>query len=193
MTTFPPPTPEQYPPQPPPWRVQAARPEPPKKKRWPWVVGGIIGVIVLGSALSPDGDTTAVGTVVPPSAQNAPGVPSGVDPQVFDANPAEVPGGLRVETRVIPPPAPVETGPLTTFSDGTYKVGNGDGQVPAGAYKSTGPSDGETYCYYKRLRNNDGSDDDIIDNDLGKGPAILIVQATDGYVVVSGCTFTQSG
>lgn len=87
-------------------------------------------------------------------------------------------------------PAPaVTTGPLTTIVPGTYEVGNGDGQVVPGKYKSPNPGG---YCYSARLKNNDGALGDIIANDIHQGQALLTVKASDGYVEVTGCTFVKT-
>jgi hypothetical protein len=85
-----------------------------------------------------------------------------------------------------------QSGPLTTVSSGTYEVGTGDGQVPPGKYKSSGPT-GSAPCYFARLKNNDGAMGDIIDNDLSQGPTVMTVKASDGYVEVNRCTFTKTG
>jgi hypothetical protein len=93
-------------------------------------------------------------------------------------------------------PAPVEpqagsatSGPLRSFSDGTYEVGTGDGQIAPGKYRSPG-DDG--MCYWARLKHNDGAFGDIIANNVGQGQMILNVKASDGYVEVRGCTFTNA-
>ena len=91
-------------------------------------------------------------------------------------------GGLTVET--ITP-----SGPLTRFSDGTYEVGTGDGQIAPGKY--TSPGSGGT-CYWARLKNNDGALGDIVDNNLGEGQMILNVRKGDGYVEIRGCEFTKA-
>jgi hypothetical protein len=85
------------------------------------------------------------------------------------------------------------TGPVTEVSPGTYEVGTGAGQVAPGKYKATGP-DGSNGagCYYARLKNNDGSVGDIIANNIGDGPSVFTVKASDGAVQIAGCTFTKS-
>jgi hypothetical protein len=91
-----------------------------------------------------------------------------------------------------PTAAASPSGPLTTISAGTYEVGTGPGQVAPGKYRAPGP-DGSNFvgCYYARLRNNDGSFGDIVSNNISKGQSLLTVKASDGYVVVNGCTFTK--
>lgn len=81
------------------------------------------------------------------------------------------------------------SGPLSSFDDGTYEVGTGEGQVAPGKYRSPGGG----MCYWARLKNNDGALGDIIDNNVGQGQMILNVAKSDGYVEVRGCTFTKTG
>lgn len=98
-----------------------------------------------------------------------------------------------------PPAIPIPTasspaGPITTIRAGTYEVGTGPGQVPAGRYRASGPDGTNAIgCYYSRLRRNDGSLDDIIANNISAGQALLNVAPSDGYVEVSGCTFEKIG
>ena len=52
-------------------------------------------------------------------------------------------------------------------------------------------SEGGTNCYWARLNS---TGDDIIDNDLASGPAVLTVQASDGLIKTSNCApFTKTG
>ena len=101
--------------------------EAPREKRrvWPWVVGGVIALFIVGSALG--------GTGSAPSSSTA-GTSVGVatSPGVADA--AEAPAA---------PPA--AAGPSTTFADGTYEVGV---DVAPGKYKTQ--ADG--FCYWDRTK-----------------------------------------
>lgn len=82
--------------------------------------------------------------------------------------------------------APVPAGPRTAFSDGTHEVGV---DIAAGKYKTSG----STQCYWARLRNNDGSLNDIIDNNIGAGPRTVTVKAGE-YFESQGCgTWTKAG
>ncbi len=78
-----------------------------------------------------------------------------------------------------------DTVAANTFAgDGVYVVGK---DVQPGQYKSAGGSN----CYWARLN---AAGDDIIDNDLGSGPAVVTVQPSDGLLKVSGCApFTKAG
>jgi len=150
------------------------------KKRWPYIAAIPVALFIgigLGSASHPATTTTTAApvTVTAPA----------------PANPYPMPSDAR-DNPPVPDPATAQaqpTGPLTTFSDGTYEVGTGDGQVAPGKYKSTPAADRPGY--YARLKNNDGAMDDIIDNELSEGQMLLTVKKTDGYVEVSGTTFTK--
>ena len=101
------------------------------------------------------------------------------------------PAAPPVENAIPAAEAPAQAGsggPLTTFSDGTYEVGTGDGQVAPGKYKSAGGG----MCYWARLKHNDGAVGDIVANNVGQGQMILNVAKSDGYVEIRGCTFTKS-
>jgi hypothetical protein len=165
--------PSPHQPQPPPWAAHAAQPAaPPKRRRrWPWVVGAIVAVLFAVSAVAGQAPTPTQPAAAPPQA-----IPyDGTYPSYT------------------PTAEPAQSGPLTEFSDGTYEVGNGDGQVPPGKYKSPGP--GVTsggMCYSARLKTGDGAVGDIIDNNIDRGPSILNVGKSDGFVKVTGCTFTKA-
>jgi hypothetical protein len=102
---------------------------------------------------------------------------------------------FQATPRASQPPAPVEqalssagaTGPLTTFSDGSYLVGT---DIVAGTYTSPGPTDSAIpWCYWERAMNDSGAIDSIISNDGGDGPRRFT--AMPGEVVkIQGCTFT---
>jgi hypothetical protein len=72
----------------------------------------------------------------------------------------------------------------TIPGDGTYIVGT---DVQPGTYRSEGGSS----CYWARLN---ATGDDIIDNNLASGPAVLTIQAGDGLIKVNNCApFTKAG
>ncbi len=77
------------------------------------------------------------------------------------------------------PPAPA--GPQTTFSEGTYLVGE---DIKAGTYKTSGgPDDG---CYWARNKDDSGEGDSIIANDLGGGPTRVTVKKGEIFET-NGC------
>jgi hypothetical protein len=88
------------------------------------------------------------------------------------------------------PPAP--TGPVTSFSDGTYVVGT---DIVAGTYHTTGPaSNGSGLCYWGREKDTSGNFDSTIANDVGRGPATVTISSSAGAFKTSGCnTWTKVG
>lgn len=76
-------------------------------------------------------------------------------------------------------PTKAAPGPLTTFGPGTYEVGTGSDQVAAGKYKTVGPEDGLSSCYWARQRDTEGGFDSIIANDNVKGPTTLSISKND--------------
>lgn len=160
-------------------------PTPPKKrKRWPWILGGIVLLFVLvGVVNAGNGGTT-------PATQNRPGTPSGVDSQRYDAGWAPQAGGPIEETRQQASAAP--SGPLTVFGAGTYEVGTGDGQVAPGKYKTQGPEDGDHSCYWARLKNTDGDLESIVANGNAEGPTVVTVGPRDG-AFETRCQWTRTG
>lgn len=72
----------------------------------------------------------------------------------------------------------------TISGNGTFRVGV---DIQPGQYHSEG---GES-CYWARLN---AAGDDIIDNEIGSGPAVLTVQASDGLIKTSRCApFIKAG
>lgn len=82
------------------------------------------------------------------------------------------------------------TGPITTsrtapITDGVYLVGI---DIEPGTWRTDGTA---SSCYWARLRNLTG-DDDIIANNIGQGPAIMTILASDTAVEMSRCgTWTR--
>jgi hypothetical protein len=174
---------QQYPPYPPQGDPQwsqgplppPVRPVRPKRKRWPLFAGLALvvfalfaGCVAVVTSSNPQASSTTGATRT--NSYSAPIVPQD------DPEPAQA------------PEQSTQSGPLTTFSDGTYEVGTGDGQVAPGKYKSPGGP----LCYWSRLKNNDGALGDILDNNAGGGQSILNVKKTDGYIQITGCTFTKA-
>lgn len=83
---------------------------------------------------------------------------------------------------------PAQKGPWTSFADGTYEVGAGDGQVAAGKYKTTVPGD-SAGCYYARLKDTSGDIGSILANDLAdpNQPVIVTIKASDGAFKTERC------
>jgi hypothetical protein len=174
-------------------------PAPRKVKRWPAALGaGVLGLFVgvgLGaSSPSPQAtpqatDTASTTTYITETVQAPASTVT-----VFASAPEPETRAVAKPVPAAAAPAPASTGgPMTTFSDGTYEVGTGDGEIPPGKYRSSGPdSGGLGICYASRLKHNDGALGDIVDQEVSKGQTLINVQASDGYVQVSGCTFTRA-
>lgn len=80
--------------------------------------------------------------------------------------------------------AEAEAAANTIDGDGTYLVGD---DIQPGTYKSAG---GDT-CYWSRLGQGGA---DIIDNNLGAGPAVVTVRSSDFALEVSRCApFRRTG
>jgi hypothetical protein len=81
------------------------------------------------------------------------------------------------------PPA----GPIAAFADGTYEVGTGAGQVPAGTYRATVPADSPV-CYWERLKGFGGFGDVITNGTGQKGaPMVVTIAPTDKGFKTQGC------
>lgn len=100
-------------------------------------------------------------------------------------------GGTGHETTTDRPAAaksspPEDTGPATSFRDGTYKVGS---DIAVGTYKTdgvsaTGRADG---CYWERASNDSGEMSAIITNNFNQGPDRVTVKVGEYFKVNGGC------
>jgi hypothetical protein len=105
---------------PPPTQQYPPAPEPPKKKRkWPWVVGGFVVLIVLGSAVN-GGNSRSATNASPPS------VPA-------TAAQAQQPASAPEQS------SPSEPDFSEGIPEGTWSVPD---QVSPGKYRSTGAKEG---------------------------------------------------
>ncbi|MGW4725460.1 hypothetical protein [Streptomyces sp. NPDC004291] len=68
--------------------------------------------------------------------------------------------------------------------DGTFLVGE---EVRPGVYRTAGPTDDATGCYWARLKGTTGDSSEIIANSSGKGPITVTVLAGDKAFQTSGC------
>lgn len=71
-------------------------------------------------------------------------------------------------------PTTTPTGPVDTFGEGTYVVGD---EIEPGTYRTSGPA-GSAPCYWARLSNTSG-EDDIVANDLTDGPTTVTIKSSD--------------
>ena len=88
-----------------------------------------------------------------------------------------------------PAPATTQAGvthPMIGFSDGTYEVGTGDGQILPGKYK-VGPAEGGMGNYYSITRGGT-----IVKNDYTHGPTFMTVKAGDTVTISGGGQWVQS-
>lgn len=75
------------------------------------------------------------------------------------------------------------------ISDGKYKVGT---DLPAGTYKTKGPGSTDVLksCYYERAKDDSGSVESILDNEIVSGPSRVTV-SNGQYLTLSGGCFWQ--
>lgn len=74
----------------------------------------------------------------------------------------------------------------TISDDGTYQVGNDDGDILPGVWQTRGGADGAS-CYWERLRDTSGTADSIIANNLGEGQQIVTIAPTDSAFKTEHC------
>ena len=77
-------------------------------------------------------------------------------------------------------PESEETGPATSFSDGTHVVGT---DIEPGTYRSAGPSS----CYWARLSGFGGTTSDILANGNPRGQAIVTIESEDKAFTSKRC------
>lgn len=131
---------------------------PQRRRRWPWIVGGSLTVLVIIGSCSANSRTPTTYAPTPGST----------------TNPA-------------PAPIAVPAGPVTSIGDGVFEVGTGSGQVPPGTYRTAGPTEGGMMCYWDREKDTSGNLDAVIANDIAKGPTVVTIKATDRAFKSSGC------
>jgi hypothetical protein len=135
------------------------------RRTWPWIVAGtVLLLVVIGVVHHGDNSSTSPATARAPQA-HAPAAPP---PDLVARQP--------------PPP----TGPLTSFGDGTYRVGTAAGDVAAGFYRSTGSTEGMP-CYWARAKDTTGQIDTIIADGYPSGPTTVTIKNSDGAFLASGC------
>ena len=132
-----------------------------KRRKWPFVLGAIVLLVVLIGVAN-------AGNEPPRVASSPPSSPGGWTGS----------GSATVRATVAPA---VPSGPLSSFGSGTYEVGTGDGQVAPGKYKTAGP-DGGDYgsCYWARLKDTTGEMGSIIANGNAEGPTVVSIGPRDG-------------
>lgn len=159
--------------------------QPPKKKRRTLKIvgitfGAVVAIIIFGGVMA--AGTGATVTKVP--TQTAPTI-APTETATAPAPPAPTPAPVA-------PIAPAPTGPVTTFSDGTYQVGV---DIAPGRYKTAGadPSLFANNCYTERESNDSGEFSAIIANNNTVGPYSVTVRKGE-FFKADGCLpFTKVG
>ena len=172
----PPPAPQQRP----------GRPAPPPHKTmsgaaiFAWVCAITIpaGVLMVALVLFLDGVPSGLPTAAPSTA----GPTTTSVPSTSAGSPAPT------STAAAAAAEPTPRGPATSFGPGTYLAGR---DFVAGTYRSAGPEEGESFCYWARLSNASGNADAIIANDLPQGPAEVTINAGEYFKSNSCQTWTR--
>jgi hypothetical protein len=152
------------------WQAQPQQPrgqqKPPKKRRrWPWVLGGLFAFIMIITIANSGGSnsTTPAAPAAAPAQQSAASAPTAAS----SASAA----------------APATN--TTQFTSGTYQVGS---DIQPGRYKTPGGS----FCGWSRDSSDDGQLSSIIANDIVQGPGSVTIKSSDKFVEFSGdCTWTK--
>lgn len=144
--------------------------------RWlPWALAAVMTVIAFVSC--------AVNSTLP-----AAPTPSQGGPITVPYTPPTV-----APAAVAPTPDP-QSGPRTSFGDGTWEIGV---DIAPGKYKSAGPT--ESYegaiCFAQTTKKGDGEIGDIVNQKVVKGPITYVIPATGvKFFESNGCqTWTKTG
>lgn len=153
--------------------TQGSAPTPPRtRKKWPFVVGAVVLVLLIAGLVNSLGGS--------PSAQ------TGTSAQPTRQAP-QPPAEQQVPAAVVPQ-APA--GPATQAGDGTYQVGT---DIAAGQYKTPGPDKTAVIpsCYWSRLKDDSGEFSAIIANNVVQGPGSVTVKKGEYLELSGGCTWTK--
>lgn len=103
--------------------------------------------------------------------------------------------GRPVVTTDVPTTAPSESTayePADALTQGVRTIGRGPGEVPAGTYRTAGPTAGGPSCYWARLSGTGGTLDDIVANGRLSGPGVMTIRSGDEAVEFrGGCTWLR--
>lgn len=152
-----------------------------KRRTW-FVIAGILGFIIVVSAIANGTNGTSSQPATTPTKQTT---QASIQPtQAQTTKPATTPTPAQTTKPAITP-TPVQTPKPTpsflTFGDGTYQVGK---DIQPGTYRTTVGSPG---CYYERLSGFGGTVSDIIANNNTDFPAIVTILATDKGFDAQNC------
>lgn len=111
--------------------------------------------------------------------------------------PAPPPPGTVVVSPPVTTPAP-PAGPLISFGDGKYEIGNTIGDIAPGKYKTSGPMGGgnaaeNKTCYWARLKDFTGSVMSFNATQYGNhGPDVVTIEPADKGFETRACgTWTR--
>lgn len=167
--------------------------------RWSGFLVVAVLLLAIGMALGGSGARQETVAAAPASSSADQGRIATLEQQLADAQRSNQTLQSELDSRTTTPPAPVapavpaapvETGPATTVSDGTYEVGV---DLAAGRYKTPGPdgSGALDMCYVARSSNDSGELDSIIANDIAQGPSSVTVKKGEFAKFSGGCTWTK--
>lgn len=149
-----------------------------KRRRWPWVVGGVLAAVVMLCC------GVTVGSLVFDAERG----------QRLDAvettGPPGPPAVAGTGSAPVAPTSAAPAGPKTSITEGIWNVGT---EVVAGTYRTTVPK-GSFGCYYARLRGFSGAFSDIIANgNLAAGATgrVTIAPTDKGFQAVGDCTWEK--
>lgn len=169
------PYPPYFPPQQPPTPPAPA----PKRRRWPWVLFGILGVFVVLGAIGSMAESGSTAGTARPAATPAAGGPNS-------------PAQQQPPAAAAPAEQPAEQpAAASTIGDGLYLVGE---QIEPGRYRTSGPDKSDLFpnCYWARLKDDSGEFSAIIANDNLQGPGSVTVKAGEFLELSGGCEWSHS-
>jgi hypothetical protein len=156
---------------PPPYERQFPAPAR-RRRRWPWVIAGVVVLLFLVSALSNRSDPAPA---TPQTSAGSPIVPATTTTRV----------PTPVTTTAAAPV--VAVGPKTSFGEGTWVVGE---EIEPGTYRTTGAAGGFIdYCQVTTYSDEAASSDKLLDlrNGNADEPIRIKISGKVKSVTMSGC------
>ncbi|GAA4909843.1 hypothetical protein EV188_101128 [Actinomycetospora succinea] len=167
-------------------------PEPKKPRRAGRVLAVVAGLFLayfLGFGMGHSNSTVQAQPVAQPAPVVTTRTVTVPGPTVTVPGPTVTVPGPTVTVQAAPPAssAPSASTPSagSSFSSGTYEVGT---EIQPGTYRTSGSD----WCYWERLRSNDGEFDSILANGNADGPSSVSVKSSDKYIRFSGtCSWAK--
>jgi hypothetical protein len=152
------------------WPPQA--PPPPRKTRkWPFVVGGFFVLLVIIGSFNNDRSSSQTSS---PSRYPTSAVPYASPYPSYSAAPTTT----------------TQSGPRTSFSNGTYLVGS---EVQPGRYRTSGASPDALFQFCMASRQRADGQGIGFPETTNDGPAYVTIQSSDAQVEFTGpCTWVKS-